>query len=209
MSCQFSRGALLTYFPSMSLLFCFPQLFPPIISKLVPYYFPTNSQLVPYNVLHISSNYFTNYFPIMSRFVPHHLPNYVISPFFLYSVPTLPKLCPNYFPIISPIISLLFPFYYFPSTLLFPLSPQLFPTDFPFHMWIYVDSHDMPILSVRAYMAYIIPINCWFNQRDSHWPCFFFRQVWWVLLLGPRQAGRVQENRTAEVSDDQSWCFIK
>jgi len=37
----------------------------------------------------------------------------------------------------------------------------------------------------------------------------FFRQVRWVLLLGPRQAGRVQENRTAEVSDDRCWCFMK
>ena len=91
-SCQFSQGTGWTYFPSMSLLFwalfCFPQLFPPIISKLVPYYVPTNSQLVPYYyVLQISSNYFTNYVPMIS--------------------PIMSLLCPDSFPIIYPIM--LFP----------------------------------------------------------------------------------------------------
>ena len=54
-------------------------------------------------------------FPIIYQIMlfPHY--------FFILSL-----LFQNYVPTISPIISLLFPCY-FPSTLLFPLSPQLFP----------------------------------------------------------------------------------
>ena len=107
------------------------------------------------------------------------------------------QLCPYYVPIRSPSFTQLC---YFPN-----YFPSISHRVSQIYMWIYVDSHDMPILSVRAY---IIPIN-WWLQRDSHGSQGFFRQVRWVLLLGPRQAGRVQENRTAEVSDDRCWCFMK
>ena len=145
-------------------------------------------QLCPYYVP-IRSPSFTQlcYFPIISLFCPYS--SKIMSQLF-------PQLFPYYFPVISPV-----PYY-------FPYLPNYFPSIshrvcllyICGYMWIYVD---MPILSVRAY---IIPINWWF-QRDSHG--FLNRQVRWVLLLGPRQAGRVQENRTAEVSDDRCWCFMK
>ena len=72
------------------------------------------------------------------------------------------QLCPYYVPIRSPSFTQLC---YFPN-----YFPSISHRVSQIYMWIYVDSHDMPILSVRAY---IIPIN-WWLQRDSHGSQGFF-----------------------------------
>lgn len=132
-----------------------------LFHQLCPYYVPIRSPSLTQSLY---------YFRIISLFCP-------------YSSKIMSQLCPYYFPNDFPIISLLFP-----QCLIISLISLVFPTDFPFHMWIYVDSHDMPILSVRAY---IIPISCWFNERDSH--VFFFGRFGGFYFLDRDKRGEFKK----------------